>query len=169
MESLYSCPIAHFHSRQPICTKMSAQAFRLIRRQFAKYVAVGGIAFAADFATLFVLTHFAHWYYLASASAGFALGLGINYALCLAWIFDERAVENRAFEFTIFAAVGVAGLFLNNLLLWLMTDYVGLHYLQSKAIAAGFILIFNFTLRRQILFVRRDRKLMDTNRLPVSS
>lgn len=146
----------------------SAPAFRQLQLQFAKYLVVGGIAFAADFVTLFALTHFIGWHYLASASAGFLLGLGINYMLCLAWIFDERAITNRAFEFTIFAAIGLVGLLLNDLLIWLLTEWGNLYYLLSKAIAAGFILIFNFSLRRKILFVRRDQTSTDTRQLPVA-
>lgn len=125
-----------------------------IGRQFLKYLAVGGGAFLADFMVLFSTTHFLGVHYLAGATAGFAVGLGVNYILCLTWIFDERALSNRAVEFTIFAVIGVLGLMLNDMLIWLLTEILGVHYLFSKILSAGAILFFNFGFRRRLLFSR---------------
>lgn len=123
-----------------------------IHKQFIRYVVVGGVAFCVDFAALFVLTSAFGVYYLTSATIGFTLGLVVNYLLCITWIFEFRTLESRMQEFALFAAIGVAGLILNNLILYALTDWAGIHYLISKAFAAGVILLFNFTLRRAILF-----------------
>jgi putative flippase GtrA len=124
---------------------------RLVR-QFISYVGVGGTAFAVDFGCLFVLTSLAGMHYLVSATLAFLLGLATNYLLCILWVFDYRRMSNRLHEFTVFGAIGIAGLILNNITLYLLTDLVGIHYLVSKAIAAAFILVFNFSLRRWMLF-----------------
>jgi putative flippase GtrA len=121
-------------------------------QQFIRYVGVGGMAFAADFSLLYLLTDRAGLYYLLSATLAFCAGLLVNYLLCLAWVFDFRRMQSRLHEFSIFAAIGIAGLLLNTLLLWLLTDFAGLHYLLSKLFAAAFILFFNFSLRRWLLF-----------------
>lgn len=126
-----------------------------IFRQFVQYVVVGGLAFMVDFVSLFVVTEGIGLHYLISASLGFSLGLITNYLLCIAWIFDFRAVSNRAHEFAIFCLVGIAGLMLNNLLMFVFTELVGLHYLFSKVGSAALILIFNFSLRRSLLFAER--------------
>lgn len=123
-----------------------------ILRQFARYVLVGGLAFVVDFTGLFLLTESLGLHYLISASIAFLLGLVTNYILCIAWIFDYRAVSNRAHEFTIFAVIGVAGLLLNNLLMFFLTEFLSFHYLISKVGAAALILILNFSLRRSLLF-----------------
>lgn len=121
-------------------------------RQFLAYIIVGGIAFACDFAILYGLTEFLRFHYLISASAGFLAGLVTNYLLCISFIFDYRALSNTAHEFLLFFAIGVVGLALNNLLLYALTDGAGLHYLNSKLVAAGIVLIFNFVSRRHLLF-----------------
>ena len=126
-------------------------------RQFVQYLLVGGAAFVIDFSTLYLLTSHAGMHYLASATVGFLLGLLTNYVLCIWWIFDFRAVENRLHEFVIFAVIGGAGLVLNNLLLFGLTEWAGTHYLLSKVVAAALILIFNFSLRRVMLFTDRKR------------
>lgn len=124
--------------------------------QFMRYLLVGGLSFVVDFATLFALTHFLGLHYLVSATIGFLFGLATNYALCIVWIFDYRALQNRLHEFIVFSGIGLAGLLLNNLIMYLLTDLAGLHYLGSKLVAAAMVLIFNFGMRRQMLFVERQ-------------
>ena len=124
-------------------------------RQFAQYVLVGGAAFAVDISVLYLLTEEAGLHYLISATIAFLLGLVTNYLLCIAWVFDIRIMSNRLYEFTLFGLIGIAGLLLNNVLLYTLTDGLGLHYLVSKFVAAGVILIFNFSLRRRMLFSAR--------------
>lgn len=113
---------------------------------------VGGIAFLADFGILYFLTDRLGLHYLVSATLGFLCGMIVNYLLCIAWVFDFRRLNNRAAEFAAFGTIGIAGLALNNLLLFGLTEHAGLHYLLSKLVAAAIILVFNFSLRRYWLF-----------------
>lgn len=126
-----------------------------IIQQFVQYAIVGGTAFLVDFGTLYVLTTYMELNYLYSATAGFLLGLVVNYRSCVRWVVQFRALDNRIHEFTIFAGIGIVGLLLNALVLFVLTDHVHLHYLESKIIAAGLILGFNFSLRRIMLFTNR--------------
>jgi len=124
----------------------------LLTRQFIRYLYVGGLSFLVDFACLYYLTEHIGMHYLISATLAFSLGLTTNYLLCLAWVFDFRRMPNRWHEFMVFSAIGLFGLVLNNLLLWLLTQHAGLYYLVSKIIATAAILFFNFSLRRWLLF-----------------
>ncbi len=124
----------------------------LLTWQFIRYLGVGGLSFAADFACLYFLTEHVGIHYLLSASLAFCVGLTINYLLCLAWVFDFRRMPNPWHEFLVFSAIGLIALLLNNLLLWLLTEYAGIHYLLSKIVATAVILFFNFSLRRWLLF-----------------
>ncbi len=121
-------------------------------QQFIRYVGVGGFSFVVDFACLYLLTEYIGLHYLLSATLAFCAGLTTNYLLCLLWVFDFRRMQNRLHEFFVFGAIGIGGLLLNNLLLYTLTDIIGLHYLLSKLFAAAVILLFNFSLRRWMLF-----------------
>ena len=120
--------------------------------QFLRYFLVGGVAFVADFTLLFVLTEFGHVHYLLSASIAFMAGIAVNYALSVGWVFDQRSVDNRLHEFVIFAVIGLIALSLNAALMWLFTELAGLHYLGSKIVAAALIFLFNFGVRKALLF-----------------
>lgn len=122
-------------------------------QQLFKYVVVGGLAFIVDYTTLFIITQFIGLHYLLAATIGFLLGLVINYLLCIGWIFDQRTIENTKLEFTVFTLIGFAGLGLNNGIMFVAADWGGIHYLLAKLLAAAFVLIFNFLLRRHFLFL----------------
>jgi len=120
--------------------------------QFVRYTVVGSVALAVDFATLFVLTQFAGVYYLVSAAIAFLLGLAVNYWLSRTWVFNRRTLSNAALEFGIFAAIGLVGLGLNELGMWLLTAKAGLYYLVAKIVTAAIVYIWNFGARKYSLF-----------------
>lgn len=124
--------------------------------QFARYVLAGGLAFVVDFTALLIFTSEVGFHYLVSASIAFLLGMVTNYLLCISWIFDYRALNNATHEVAVFFIIGIAGLLLNNLLMLFLTEFLDLHYLLSKAGAAAVILVFNFAMRRSLLFAERN-------------
>ena len=120
--------------------------------QLFRYTLVGSFAFLVDFGTLFILTKYYNVYYLISAGISFTLGLIINYTLCVIWVFTKRSLENRLSEFLIFTFIGLIGLALNELFLWILTDIFLIYYLISKLITAFIVYLWNFSVRKLILF-----------------
>lgn len=120
--------------------------------EFMRYFLVGGGAFLLDFSTLAVLTELGGGHYLLAASLGFLAGIAFNYALSIRWVFRYRNCQNALTEFTIFAGIGILGLVLNAFSIWTLTDVIGFHYLVSKVFAAVAIFVFNFAVRKALLF-----------------
>lgn len=120
--------------------------------QLFRYCFVGGFAFIVDAGGLFVLTEYAGIYYLLSATISFILGLVVNYLLSTAWIFKKSKLSNRWTEFLIYSVIGVVGLGLNTLFLWLFTDCLHIYYMLSKIITATLVMLWNFFARKIILF-----------------
>ena len=122
------------------------------RIQLFRYIFVGGAAFLVDFTSLFILTQYFGIFYLISAAVAFILGLIANYFLSVKWVFNNRKLENRSFEFGVFAIIGMVGLGLNEFLIWFFTQDIQIFYLFSKILAAVIILFWNFFARKFILF-----------------
>ena len=120
--------------------------------QFFRYTLVGGLAFVVDLVLLFVLTEYAHWHYLVSATLSFLAGLLVNYILSTQWIFRSSKIKNKKIEFILFGLIGVIGLGLNNVLLYFFTDLIGLYYMLSELITAVLVYAWNFLGRRYFLF-----------------
>ncbi|MBT9151516.1 MAG: hypothetical protein DDT40_01712 [candidate division WS2 bacterium] len=120
--------------------------------QLFRYVFVGGVAFLVDFGSLYLLTEFFGIYYLTSAAIAFLLGLITNYILSISWVFNKRTLNNIKIEFGVFTIIGIVGLALNVVFIWVFTEKLQLYYLYSKIISAVIILFWNFFARKFTLF-----------------
>lgn len=120
--------------------------------QFLRYLVVGAIATVVDIGLFVLLTDSVGVHYLVSNSISFCAGLSVNYALSVVWVFSARTLTNRKAEFLVFAAVGLAGLGWNELLLYVGKGIVGLDHHLSKAIAVILVLFWNFGMRKVMLF-----------------
>lgn len=120
--------------------------------QLMRYAVVGGVAFVVDYGSLWLLTELAGFHHLVSAAIAFVLGLTCNYLISTAWVFGESKLASRWVEFTAFAFIGIVGLGLNELIIYLCTDICGLHYMLSKIISTALVFFWNFFARRFLLF-----------------
>ena len=121
-------------------------------QQLCRYSFVGAVAFCFDFGTLFALTHFLRIHYLVSAIIAFVVGLSVNYALSIKWVFSRRSVSDKRMEFLLFSFIGLAGLGLNELFIWIFTETFRFHYLASKIVSTIFVYLWNFFARKFALF-----------------
>ncbi len=67
-------------------------------------------------------------------------------------MFDERRFANPVHEMTVFIAIGVAALAINNATMWLLVEAFAISYAWAKVTAAGVVMVFNFGLRRFAVF-----------------
>ena len=121
-----------------------------IKIQFFRYIFVGGVATVVDMGSLFLLTSYFGVHYLISAAIAFILGVATNYLISIAWIF--KSTGNLKKEITLFVIIGVGGLALNEIIIWLLVEEVNLYYMLAKAIAVVIVLIWNFGMRRKFVF-----------------
>lgn len=122
--------------------------------QLFRYVFVGAVAFIVDFGLLAFFTESLGFPYLVSACISFIGGLIVNYSLSIKWVFNQRdnlSKNRRRLDFIMFCVVGVIGLGLNELFLWLFTEIVGCHYLVSKIISTVLVFSWNFLARRVLI------------------
>ncbi len=132
--------------------QLTLKPTKSIGGQFVRYAVVGFVAFVVDFAVLVACTEVLGWHYLWSASAGFAAGLWVNYALSVSWVFAERRVASRRIEFLVFSLIGIGGLFLTAMLMWIGSDVIGIDYRICKVATVALVTLWNFGLRRIVLF-----------------
>lgn len=123
--------------------------------QLIRYGFVGGVAFVADYASLYLLTEWAGMPYLLSAAVAFIVGLTVNYLLSNLIVFKTHRLSNRWAEFIVFAGIGIVGLGLNELIMYACSDGIGLHYMVSKLISTVLVFFWNFFARKLALFNQR--------------
>lgn len=126
-------------------------------REFTRYTAASAIAFAADFGTLVLLTELFGVHYLVSAAAGFGLGILITYGLSVTWVFSVRRLASASMERMIFVLIGIGGLGINHVVMFSLTEMALLPYWLSKIGSVALVFLFNFTLRKGLLFTTSAR------------
>lgn len=142
MKKIISRTVALVHSRRNVLTEAS------------KYFIVGGVCTVLDFALLFILTKYCEVHFLTSSVISFMAGTLLNYYLCTLWIFKVRTVANRHLEMTYYLIITGVGLAINFLVIWLLTTYMGYHYMVSKLLAAFVTYWWNFGARKYFLHTK---------------
>jgi len=130
-------------------------AFRpKLRRLIADLLGYGLCSAAAltlDCALFFGLMQ-AGFNYLPSAAIGFFSGMLLAYLLSVRFVYADRRCENRKWEAFGFFAIGLAGLVLNQLMLFSLVDGLHLSLAAAKGLTALGVFLFNFAARRSVLF-----------------
>lgn len=124
-----------------------------VKIQFFRYIFVGGFAAVINIGSLYIFKEYMHFYYLVANTAGFILGLIINYILSKWFVFTKEDDMNSIVEFTIYAIIGVIGLGLDILFVWLFTDKFKLYYMISKIISTALVFIWNFFARKVMYII----------------
>lgn len=120
--------------------------------QLFRYGIVGGLAFVVDYGNLWILTELFGLHYLLSAAIAFILGLTCNYLLSTRFVFGESRLNNAWAEFAGFLIIGLVGLALNELIMYVTHGLMGMHYMLGKIISTIIVFFWNFLARRFMLF-----------------
>lgn len=127
-----------------------------IRIQVFRYLVSGGTAFLIDAGILALLTEsFGRERLLLWTAIAFAAGLLTTYLFSIFWVFDNRSLKSRTAEVLIFILIGVFGLGLTELLMWLFAQKAGLHYMIAKIFTTVLVFAWNFLAKKTILFRSR--------------
>lgn len=123
--------------------------------QFVRYLFTGGLAFIVDFGLFALFLYVVEIHYLLANLAGLIGGLVLNYIMSVAWVFADctRKMERKkGAEFLVFTLVGIAGVGINQLLMFIMVGQLTINEMVSKVVAAGIVLMWNFLARKLLLF-----------------
>lgn len=130
--------------------------------QFIRYSFVGFIATAADMLVFHILSNVISINHIISNSISFICGLVVNYVLSRRWVFNAAAGFSIK-EFIMFSLIGVIGLGLSDMILYILVDlgillwFIHLDSIEyikliSKCIAVIIVLMWNFIARKKIVF-----------------
>ena len=129
--------------------------------QFFRYCFVGGLATLVEGGALWLIQHFifreqSGFTVYISQGIAFVLGLIANFVLSKLFVFQEKSERTNALgEFVTYAVVGVVGLLIKELLLWVFNIQIGWHYMLVWVISTIIVLIWNYAGRRVLLYRKK--------------
>lgn len=124
---------------------------RNLIQQLLKFGVVGAIAFVIDFGVLVFLTEVFGLNPVISATISFIASVVFNYIVSMRYVFARREDMSRTREFIIFVVLSVIGLGINDLLMWLGTEFSSIDYRIVKVAATAVVMVWNFVTRKLFL------------------
>lgn len=92
--------------------------------------------------------------YLLSTTIGFFAGLSTIYLLSMRWVFPathKKSKKEHTFFFFGFGIIGIFGLLLSLLFMWIFYEKLSFSLLMAKLITTFLVLWWNFLARRTML------------------
>jgi dolichol-phosphate mannosyltransferase len=113
-------------------------------KEFFKFGIVGTIGAVINLGTLYALTEFLGIYYIISAIFAFIIAVTSNYFLNKTWTFKEKVADRTLRKYVQFFSVSVFALGVNLIILYSLTEFVGIWYMLSELIAKVIVFFVNF-------------------------
>jgi len=122
----------------------------LLARRFQKFLVVGAVGLAVNQLALWILRgklDFA--LYIASPTAIF-LSMIVTFTLNEMWTWHDRGTGPVIRRVGLYFPINMVGLLINYLVLQLLVDHTGAHYLFANLVGAGIAAIWNFLVNNSI-------------------
>lgn len=132
-----------------------------LANELVRYFAVSLIGLLIDLGLFSVAIRLGDMSWSFAAFLGFAAGVMTVWWLSIHFVFKNRSLsQSPIVEFAGFLAIGIAGLGVTEVALWLGIELLKIQPEFSKLAAAGATFIFNFALRKWLLFRKITPKLV---------
>lgn len=125
--------------------------------EFLRYILVGGSAFVLDFLIMYICNEYifkGHFLYI-SVFLGYFIGLVYNFLLSCAYVFKDgfKKIKDKEIKcFIIFTLIGIIGLILTEILMFIFVDLVNINYMISKVVTGIIVVFWNYIARKIIIF-----------------
>lgn len=137
------------------CANTTAKLRQLYGKEIVRYFLVSSLALAIDLAFFSFFLRFVVLPWSYAATLGFLVGVTAAYSLSVRFVFFSRRLSHSPrIESLSFIAVGVVGLGITQLVLWVGIELLDNNPELSKLAAAGVTFFFNYLVRKALLFRR---------------
>ena len=90
-------------------------------------------------------------HYFASSAVSFTVSVIVNYILSMRFVFTGKEDMTKAQEMVIFVALSMIGLVMNQMLMWVAVDHLGMFYAVAKIFSTMVVNTYNFIFRIRFL------------------
>ena len=136
-------------------TNMTEKLRQLCRKEFVRYFFVSLTALAIDLAFFSFLLRVAGLPWVYAATLSYFIGAAAAYMLSVRFVFSSRRLAHSPrIEFLSFISVGIVGLGVTQLVLWVGIGLLAANPELSKLAAACISFLSNYLVRKSLLFCR---------------
>lgn len=115
-----------------------------------KFMIVGCSGIFINTGTLFVLYELFHIQLILSSIIAVECSIINNYLINDFWTFKNQSSSSTKFKIMSFHGISLVGMFINILILYILTNYFGIYYIASNLIGIFIAFIWNFFANRSV-------------------
>ena len=119
--------------------------------QFCKFGMVGTFRLCIDYGLMILLTESHMMTYYASSAVSFIASVVVNYVLSMRFVFVSKEGMSKIQEIMIFITLSMVGLLLNQMIMFLAVELLGMFYALAKVFATVMVTAYNFISRKKFL------------------
>ena len=119
--------------------------------QFCKFGMVGTFCFCIDYGLMIFLTESHLMTYYASSAVSFIASVVVNYVLSMRFVFVAKEGMSKIQEIMIFITLSMVGLLLNQMIMFLAVELLGMFYALAKVFGTVMVTAYNFISRKKYL------------------
>ncbi len=137
-------------------SSLSRLSLRLLEKlgTIGRFLVSGGTAALVLLVILYISTDVFHIWYLASSVIAFACAFLTSFTLHKFWTFRDRHVGRLPKQVASHLVVGGINLLLNTAFLFVLVEYVRIHYLLSQILVSGSLAVASFFIYKHFIFHR---------------
>ncbi len=119
--------------------------------QYCKFAAVGITSLMVDYGFMVFLTENTALGYFKACAFSYTISIFVNYILSMKFVFHGRESMGKMKEASIFFILSLIGLFLNQMVMWVLVDVFGIFYAVAKMLSTLMVTNYNFISRKKFL------------------
>lgn len=119
-------------------------------RTLILYGIIGSASAALDFLLYTFFVNILSWHYIFSNCISVLAGISTSFSLNRAYNFKVKDQITK--RFSIFLCVGLCGMLISNLILYLCIDYLHMNKIVSKLLSIILVVFFQFLINKYITF-----------------
>ncbi len=119
--------------------------------QYCKFAVVGITSLMVDYGFMVFLTENTALGYFNSCAFSYTISVFVNYVLSMRYVFEGREDMSRMKEASIFFALSLVGLFMNQMVMWIAVDVFQIYYALAKLLSTLVVTNYNFVSRKTFL------------------
>lgn len=121
-------------------------------REFLLYGIIGGLSAGTDFGLFTLLTTQTALKYLWCNVIGVIAGITLSFLLNS--FINFKKTDRFLQRFIMFYGVGLTGLLLSSIILYILVDFAGIYEIVSKLIASVVVVLFQYILNSRVTFAK---------------
>lgn len=119
---------------------------------FFRFLISGGLAAVTLFGSLYFFTDVLGWWYVGASAISGTAAFIVSFTLHKFWTFSDPNIDRAGLQFIKHLGVGLINITVNTLFLFVLVDYLHLHYLLAQALVSGTMALISFFVYKYYIF-----------------